>query len=261
MSILKRAAPEIMSSFGSGDIVELGSGANDKIRLLFDSVPESGFRHLRYIPVDVSETALREASEDLISTYPDLEVLGIVADFTRHLEAIPSDLPRLFIFFGSTIGNFDEEMRTKFLQLLSDTMSPGDRFIIGFDMLKPKDTLEAAYNDSRGITSEFNKNVLHVLNRELDADFNQSHFDHVAFFNEEKKRVEMHLQAKRDMSVNVDALLMEVRLEKGETIHTEICGKFSKEGVEQIVHAAGLKVHRWFSDSRKWFSLVELSKE
>lgn len=261
MAILKSAAPEIMKSFDGGDVVELGSGTNDKIRLLLDSVAPSNLPSLRYIPVDVSETAMNAASEELANIYPGLKVIGIVADFTVHLEAVPADRTKLFILFGSTIGNFDEEMRMKFLRLVADTMNSGDRFIVGFDMIKSKETLESAYNDSRGVTSEFNKNVLNVLNRELNADFRQSHFDHVAFFNENKERVEMHLRAKRRMSVNIDDLNLKVRLEKGETIHTEICGKFSKKVIKDIAHETGLNIKRWFSDSKEWFSLVEFAKE
>ncbi|GBD97401.1 MAG TPA: L-histidine N(alpha)-methyltransferase [Nitrospirae bacterium] len=260
ISILRYAAPEIMGPFESGDIVELGSGANKKIRMLLDSAGASRLQYLRYVPVDVSKTALIAASEELVELYPGLSVLGIVADFTLHLDAIPGDRPRMFIFFGSTIGNFDEESRMRFLRHVADTMNPGDRFIAGFDMLKPKEALESAYNDSRGITSEFNKNVLHVLNRELNADFRQSHFDHMAFFNEEKGRVEMHLRANREISVRIGALDLDVSLEKGETIHTEVCAKFSEEDVEQIVSKAGLYIEQWFFDSRKWFSIVELAK-
>jgi L-histidine N-alpha-methyltransferase len=195
----------------------------------------------------------------LLGIYPDLEVLGIVADFTMHLENIPNDRPRLIIFLGSTIGNFDNKSRGAFLRHVAVTMNEGDRFLVGFDMMKPKKTLEAAYNDSSGVTSKFNKNVLNVLNRELNADFDPSHFEHVAFFNDEKERIEMHLQAKRRLEVNIDELGLVVQLDKDETIHTEICNKFSKSSVRNIVDEAGLRIKQWFSDSRQWFSLAELT--
>ena len=159
---------------------------------------------------------------------------------------------------GSTIGNFDESARSKFLQLVADTMKPGDGFLVGFDMLKPRKTLETAYNDSLGITSKFNKNVLHVINRELNADFDPSSFNHVAFFNEKKERVEMHLQAKHRVEINIDELGLTVELDKDETIHTEVCSKFSKSGVEHMVDKAGLQVEQWFSDPKEWFSLAKL---
>lgn len=258
MSILKHGAPDIMSSFQNGDLVELGSGANWKIRMLLDAADESKLPTLRYVPVDVSETTLIAASEELLEIYPELEVLGIVADFTRHMDVIPHDRPKLIVFFGSTIGNFNEEESITFLRRVSNSMKPGDRFLMGLDMLKPKKTLEEAYNDSQGITSEFNKNVLSVLNRELNANFNLSYFDHIAFFDEEKEQVEMHLRANRNVLVEISDLELIVELEKGETIHTEICRKFSRASAEQMVCEAGLIITQWFSDAKEWFSLAEL---
>jgi L-histidine N-alpha-methyltransferase len=258
MNILERAAPHIMGSFKWGDIVELGSGANLKIRMLLDAADESDLSHYRYVPVDVSETALIEASEELLGIYPELEVLGIVADFTIHMDVIPSDRPRFILFLGSTIGNFDERTRSKFLRHVARSMKHADKLLIGFDMLKSRNTLEAAYNDSRGVTSAFNKNVLHVLNRELRADFDPSHFDHVAFFNEDKERVEMHLQANRRVEVQISELGLEIELDKDETIHTEICNKFSREGVERLVSEAGFYINKMYFDSKGWFSLAEL---
>ncbi len=258
MSILDSVASEIMAPFGEGDIVELGSGANRKIRVLLDAVGPERISSFRYVPVDVSEAALIASSKELLELYPDLEVLGIIADFTVHLKDLPSDRPRMIIFLGSTIGNFHERERKKFLSLVAETMTPDDRFLIGFDMIKQKKTLEAAYNDSQGLTSAFNKNVLHVLNRELKADFNPTEFKHVAFFNEEMERVEMHLQAKEDMEIRVKDLDLTIELEKDETIHTEICAKFSREGIKRMAADLGLEIRRWFFDEKAWFSLAEL---
>jgi L-histidine N-alpha-methyltransferase len=258
ISILKHAAPKMMHSFARGDIVELGSGANRKIRIFLDSAGKDRLPLLRYIPVDVSESALKEASEELHNIYPDLAVLGIIADFTLHMDAIPCDNPRMIMFLGSTIGNFDEKMQKHFLRLVAGSMNPDDRFVIGFDMIKPKETMEAAYNDSRGITSKFNKNVLHVLNRELNANFKPSHFDHVAFFNDDKERVEMHLRVNRETVVTINDLDLEIRLDKNETIHTENSCKFSKSRVKKMVSEAGLTINEWYFDSKKWFSLAEL---
>ena len=259
MSILKLSAPVIMKSFNRGDIVELGSGANWKIRMLLDAAGPSKLSDLRYIPVDVSESALTEASEELLKLYPGLQVLGIVADFTMHLEAVPCDRKRLIFFLGSTIGNFNEEMREKFLKLVTDTMNDGDSFLVGFDMLKPKETIEAAYNDARGVTSDFNKNILRVINRELNADFKPSHFDHVAFFNNDRDRIEMHLRANRNTVVNIDDLELELKIVKDETIHTENSCKFSRDGVKNLVKKSGLDIKNWYTDEKGWFSLTELS--
>jgi L-histidine N-alpha-methyltransferase len=261
MSILRRVAPEIMRSFPCGDIVELGSGSNLKIRMLLDAAGASSLSALRYVPVDVSESALLEASGELLDLYPELTILGIIADFTRHVEVIPNDRPRLMFFFGSTIGNFTERACNEFLNSIAESMKPEDRFLVGLDMLKPRRTLEVAYNDSLGITSRFNKNVLTVINRELHANFNQSHFDHQAFFNEEMGRIEMHLRANREISVEIEALGLMVELDEGETIHTEICRKFSRDSAEKIAHASGLVVTRWFSDPKEWFALVEMRKK
>jgi len=259
MSILKLSAPIIMKSFDRGDIVELGSGANGKIRMLLDAAGPSRLSDLRYIPVDVSESALTEASEELLKLYPGLQILGIVADFSMHLETVPCDRKRLIFFLGSTIGNFDEKMREEFLKLVAATMNDRDSFLVGFDMLKPKATIEAAYNDARGVTSKFNKNILRVINRELNADFQTSHFDHVAFFNKDRDRIEMHLRANRNTVVNIEDLELELKIEKDETIHTENSCKFSREGVKELVKKSGMEIKNWYSDEKGWFSLTELS--
>jgi len=257
MSILKLSAPIIMKSFDRGDIVELGSGANGKIRMLLDAAGPSKLSGLRYIPVDVSETALTEASEELLKIYPGLKVLGIVADFTMHMDAVPCEQRKLILFLGSTIGNFDEKKRQDFLKLVAGTMNNNDIFLVGFDMLKPEATLEAAYDDKRGVTSEFNKNILRVINRELGADFKPSHFDHVALFNKDRERIEMHLRANRNTTVHIDDLELELDIDKDETIHTENSCKFSREGVKVLARKSGLDIKNWYTDGKGWFSLVE----
>lgn len=256
MSIVRDAAPSIMLNFPEGDIVEFGSGANHKIRMLLDAADHTCMSAYRYVPVDVSEAALTRASEELIKIHPQLRVFGIITDFTRHLEVIPNEHPRLLVFFGSTIGNFHEEKCGSFLRSVAYSMKPEDLFLVGIDMLKPKGMLEAAYNDSAGITSKFNKNVLNVLNRELNACFNETDFDHLAFFNDQMKRMEMHLRANRDISVFIGELGLTVELERGETIHTEVCRKFSRECVERLALDSGLIISQWYSDPREWFSLV-----
>jgi len=260
LSILKNAAPSIMHSFPDGDIVELGAGANWKIRTLLDIIPKNKLSNMRYIPVDVSESALEASSEELLRLYPGLNLLGIVADFTRHMEMIPNDRDKLFVFFGSTIGNFKEDERDLFLKSVAGSMGEGDRFLLGIDMLKPRDILERAYNDSSGVTAEFNKNVLNVLNRELEADFDLDHFDHRAVFNAEKEQIEMYLQANVDVAAEIASLGLTVKLGEGERILTEVCRKFTKGSVDQMAFNAGLNVTRWFSDPKGWFSLVEMEK-
>lgn len=258
LSILEEKSAVIMEPFESVDLVELGSGANWKICKLIDAAKEPHGKNMRYVPVDVSESALVAASVDLINKYQKLKILGIIADFTRHMNVIPHDFSRLIIFFGSSIGNFSEEESQIFLRTVANSMRHGDRFLIGLDMVKQKTVLEKAYNDSQGVTSEFNRNVLQVINRELNANFNTSLFDHLAFYNEEKEQVEMHLRANQSTSVEIKDLNLSVPIEEGETIHTEICRKFSKESAIKMFSEAGLAVEQWFTDPKGWFSLMEL---
>lgn len=259
LSILEENAGKIMESFDCGDLVEMGSGANWKICRLIDAASKQGAK-VRYIPVDVSKSALVAASEDLICKYPRLKVLGIVADFTCHMDRIPKDRSKLIILFGSTIGNFDEGEAHRLLRSVASSMNPDDRFLIGLDMIKQKEVLERAYNDSRGVTSEFNKNALFVVNRELNANFDPDLFDHLAFFNEKKEQIEMHLLAKKEISVEVEDLDLSVTFEEGETVHTEISRKFSEKSATRMFYGAGLAVERWFFDPRGRFSLVKLSR-
>jgi L-histidine N-alpha-methyltransferase len=261
LSILQEKSEAIMGPFENGDLVELGSGANWKISKLIDAANDPQGAHIRYVPVDVSESALVAASEDLINKYAKLRVLGIVADFTRHMDVIPGDFSRLIILFGSTIGNLSEVESQQFLQNVANSMKTGDRFLIGLDMIKPKNILEAAYNDAQGVTSEFNKNVLQMINRELHANFDPAVFEHLAFYNEEKEQVELHLQVNQKTTVEIKDLDLAVEFEKGETIHTEICRKFSEESAQKMFSTAGLAVERWFNDPKGFFSLVELVRD
>lgn len=260
VSILEEKGGDIMAPFREGDLVEMGSGANRKVRRLLDAAGRPRRERMRYVPVDVSETALIEALRGLVERYPELRCLGIVADFTRQVRLLPSDRPKLLVLFGSTIGNFDEDECLRFLRDVGDAIDGEDRFLIGLDMVKPRETLEAAYNDDQGVTEAFNKNILRVVNRSLGANFDSSAFEHVAFFNEERSRVEMHLRSERRQTVEIEELDLAVELDRGETIHTEISRKFSRENASRMFAEAGLTAERWFSDARGWFSLVELRR-
>ncbi|HMK36175.1 MAG TPA: L-histidine N(alpha)-methyltransferase [Desulfomonilaceae bacterium] len=258
MFLLERFASVFTHGFENGDLVELGSGANRKIRLLLDSLNFRRRSTIRYVPVDVSEQAILRASDELVRLYPELSVMPLVADFTRDLHRIPSGRTRLILLFGSTIGNLDEIDTKKFLDSLANCLACGDRFLVGLDMIKPVELLEAAYNDSRGITEQFNKNVLLVLNAQLSSDFDPADFDHVAFYNSDKERVEMHVRARRKIDVIFDAMELTVSLREGETIRTEICRKFTRPGVERMVSNSGLAVSGWYSDPNEWFSIAEI---
>ena len=257
LRLLSTHAKDIVRGLHQGDLVELGAGANWKIRTLLDALAPSRRADLRYVPVDVCGPALKESAAQLTREYPEVSVNGIVADFTRDLHRLQSNRPKVVLFFGSTIGNLDDEEAASFLQDVAAMLNPGDRFLLGLDMVKEVEILEAAYNDSRNVTAEFNKNMLLVINRELHATFNPASFDHAAFFDERQERVEMHLRARRDMCVDVKALRISVVLKKGETIRTEICRKFHRDGAEEMIHDAGMKVSRWYSDPNGWFSLLE----
>jgi len=260
LSILKSSAAHIVRNIREADIVELGSGSNLKIRTLLDACFRSRQADIRYVPVDLSESQLMESSVELLNFYPELKIVGIVADFTKHIEKIPTGRERLFVFFGSTIGNFGDEASIDLLKRVAGIMGRGNRFLLGIDMIKPAEIIERAYNDSMGVTAVFNKNILNVVNRELNADFDASHFDHVAFYNADKEQVEMYLRASRSISVEINGLGMQVSMKKDETIHTEICRKFSRESAEAMAEEAGLRIDRWYSDPQGWFSLVELSR-
>jgi L-histidine N-alpha-methyltransferase len=257
LGLLSIHAKDIVRGLRQGDLVELGAGANWKIRILLDALGQWRKADVRYVPVDVCGPALLESAAQLTTVYPEVRVNGIVADFTRDLHRLQSDRPKLVLFFGSTIGNLEEGEALSFLQDVAAILNPGDRFLLGLDMVKPVEILEAAYNDSQNVTAEFNKNILLVINRELRATFYPASFDHAAFFNAKQERVEMHLRARRDLCVEVKASGISVVLKKGETIRTEICRKFRRDGAEKMICDAGMEVSRWYSDRKGWFSLLE----
>jgi L-histidine Nalpha-methyltransferase len=261
LRLLSTHAEDIVRGLRQGDLVELGAGANRKIRTLLDALGPQRRADVRYVPVDVCGPALLESAAQLTAVYPEVRVNGIVADFTRDLHRLQSDRPKLVLFFGSTIGNLDEGETLSFLQAVAAMLNPGDRFLLGLDMVKPVEIIETAYNDSRNVTAEFNKNILLVVNREFQADFDPDAFDHVAFFNSAEERVEMHLRAARDVRVEVKAIAASFALSKGETIRTEICRKFSRHGAEKMIRDAGMAVSRWYSDPKGWFSLLEAVRD
>ena len=261
LAILAANAPDIMAFFyeGFGDLVELGSGSSRKIKILLDAGDGFGLYPVRYVPVDISESALYEASRELLYTYHDLDIFGVIANFTRRLDFLPPGR-KLITFLGSTIGNFSSLERIAFLRAVAQVMKPEDRFLLGLDMIKSPDLLEAAYNDSQGVTAEFNKNILRNLNRSLNADFNIADFEHQAVFVKEKEQVEMHLRATRETSARIAYLDLTVLCRNGETIHTEICKKFSRAQAHRDFQRAGLAALKWFTDPQGWFSLVMLKK-
>ena len=257
-SILTRIAPELMSNLKETDIIELGSGDCSKISILLDSIPPENIKNINYIPVDISQSALQDSAQNLIKTFPDLSIKGLVADFINQLDLIPANNKRMYFFLGSTLGNFTETVANQFLQNLSSNMNSGDSFLLGIDLLKSVHILNEAYNDNQGITSEFNKNILNVVNDVIDSDFNINDFEHKAFFNEQKSRIEMHLIAKKDIIIGTP--YSNIFFKKGENIHTENSYKYSFHRIKRIEQTTDLKINQIYTDKNNWFAVILFQK-
>jgi L-histidine Nalpha-methyltransferase len=255
-AILKETAEELATLTNAVEIVELGSGTAAKTRVLLDALHATGTL-ARYVPVDVTETVVRDCAEELTGEYPGLRVHGVIGDFERHLAHVPAAVgPRIVAFLGGTIGNFPPGSRRRVLREIAGLLGPGDHLLMGTDLVKDPEVLEAAYDDAAGVTAEFNRNVLRVLNRELDADFDPEDFDHVALFDREHEWIEMRLRARREHTTLVRALDLPVRFRAGEELRTEISAKFTPERLESDLAAAGLELVRWLTDPDELFALT-----
>ncbi|WP_030844269.1 L-histidine N(alpha)-methyltransferase [Streptomyces sp. NRRL F-4474] len=249
--ILLERAREIASESGARTLVELGSGSSEKTRHLIEAMPALD----TYVPVDVSESALRGAATALLADHPGLRVHALLADFTSALHLPDSPGPRLVVFLGGTIGNLLPPERAVFLASVRAMLSPGDALLMGTDLVKDEAVLVTAYDDARGVTAEFNKNVLAVINRELDADFHTADFEHVAVWNREQEWIEMRLRARSELTVKVRALDLVVPFAEGEEILTEVSAKFRQEGVRGELAAAGLELTQWWTDAAGRFAV------
>jgi L-histidine N-alpha-methyltransferase len=259
-SILSERAGAIMAS-GPETLIELGSGTSDKTRLLLDAGERTG-RLRRFVPFDVSEDTLVLAAEALARRYPALSIHAVVGDFDRHLGAIAGigrAGHRLVAFLGGTIGNFPPEPRARFLTLLSAALAPGDQLLLGTDLVKDPRRLVSAYDDRAGVTAEFNRNVLAVIDRELRADFDPDAFDHVAVWDADHEWIEMRLRAQRAHTDRVAAIPLDVRFAAGEELRTEISAKFRRRGVEAELAASGFTLVAWWTDQAGDFA-VSLSR-
>ncbi len=241
-------------------IIELGSGDGSKMMLVLNQIPRDQLKNFVYYPVDISHNALRGAVSELNQHFPDLQAQGILADFSRQLHLLPAEGIRIFCFFGSTIGNLDPDEARDFMIKLGAVMKHGDHLLLGMDMVKNPDVLENAYNDKQGVTARFNKNILQVVNGLVKTDFDPSMFLHKAFYNAEKQRVEMHLQARKDMLIKCGVNGNRIAISEGETIHTENSCKFSREQIEDLGKAGGMRVNEIFTDSKNWFGVVHFDK-
>ena len=245
---------------GADTIIELGSGTSEKTRLLLDAFTDR--RQLRrFVPFDVSEPTVRKAVAALAEEYPDVEIHGIVGDFDHHLPLLPAGGRRLLAFLGSTIGNFPPKPRAEFLAALSAHMETGDSLLLGTDLVKHPARLVAAYDDPGGLTAEFNRNVLHVINRELDGNFKVERFSHVARFDEEEECVDICLRSVADQRVAVRALDVDVAFAAEEGMRTEISAKFRRGRLEDELAEAGLALARWWTDEAGDFAVSLSFKE
>ncbi len=253
-AILDRIAGPLLAELRPTDIVELGSGSGRKTRTLLRA-GLAARETLRYLPLDVDEGMLRRSAAALLAELPALTVRGLVGDFER-LGRIPLGDRRLFLFLGSTIGNLEDAPAIALLASLRREMRPGDSLLVGFDLVKDEAVLHAAYDDAAGVTAEFNRNVLAVINRELDAAFVPGEWEHVARWNRDEARIEMHLAAPRAAEVTIGKLDLTVSFAAGETIHTESSRKFTRPRAEALFLAAGLAPERWELDPTGGFALA-----
>jgi L-histidine Nalpha-methyltransferase len=253
-AILEARAREIVDTAGTSMLIELGSGSAAKTRCLFEAMRDADALEA-YVPVDISEEITRDTATRLSNEYEGLRVHGVVCDYETHLERIPREPGGLIAFLGGTIGNFHPPVRRSFLARIASLMYPEDRFLLGTDLVKDRGRLEAAYNDSVGVTAEFNRNVLYVLNRELGADFDPGAFAHRAFWDEVNSWIDVRLRSLADQTVTIPAIDMRVAFAEREEMRTEISAKFTRRQLEAIYGEVGLELVAWWTDPEDLFAL------
>jgi L-histidine Nalpha-methyltransferase len=252
--ILRARSADIASVTGADTLVELGSGTSEKTRTLLQALDDGGTLR-RFVPFDVDASMLSAAATAIQREYPDIEIAAVCGDFEEHLSEIPDGGRRLFVFLGSTIGNLTADPRAEFLAALAAVMRPGDSLLLGTDLVKDTGRLVAAYDDAAGVTAQFNRNVLAVINRELDADFDVDAYRHVARWNADDERMEMWLRAESAQRVRIAALDLTVEFAAGEEILTEVSCKFRADAVADELARAGLRPTRWWTDNAGDFGL------
>jgi L-histidine N-alpha-methyltransferase len=252
--LLETEIPSIVQMLRPRSLVELGAGSASKTRIILDAMVDSQSK-ATYVPVDVSSNFLEESASRLRSIYPSLEVITAITDFSRDLTLPAVQSPTLFAFLGSTIGNFDDDAAVAILSSVASQMCAEDRFLLGADLRKDIETIEAAYNDRAGVTAEFNLNVLRVLNRELGADFDISAFRHRAFYDRDLHRIEMHLDSTRSQIVSI-AGIGEIPIAEGESIRTELSYKYDRHSIGVLFSRAGLCLEEWITGEIADFALA-----
>lgn len=255
-AILQRHAHELVALAGADlTLVEFGSGSSVKTRLLMEALLARQ-SHLHYLPIDISRDFLRHSAQELLAAYPGLSITAIAGEYNDALDALPpSDGPRLFLFLGSNIGNFEREEAVAFLKRIRSRMQPEDRLLVGVDLVKDHATLEAAYNDAAGVTAAFNKNLLERCNRELEADFDLNQFDHHAPFLHAESRIEMRLISRCDQTVTLGATGERFDFRAGEILRTEYSHKYTLNDVYALCYQAGLETMACRQDEKGWFNV------
>ena len=257
--LLKTVATDVIARTCAEELVELGSGAATKTRVLLDAMARA--KRLRfYVPFDVSEGIVRRVAHELVEEYEGLQVHGVVGDFLTHLEHIPQGGRRLVVFLGGTIGNLSPDAAPAFLKSVVDEMDEGDFFLLGVQLITDVERLEAAYNDSAGLSAAFNKNILSVLKVVIGAEFNPDNFDHVARFNHDEQQIEMHLRSVCRQVIPIPELELTLRLEEGEEILTEISRKYTHHHVESLLTGAGFTPMAWYTDPAELHGLALAQK-
>jgi L-histidine Nalpha-methyltransferase len=256
-AILETSANEIVALTGACELIELGSGSSSKTHTLLSAYSQLD-APLHYYPIDVSAGILRSTALDLLERYPDLNVCGLAGTYEQALVQLPPRKieNRMLIFLGSTMGNLEDPARDRFLDRVQNALQPGEFFLLGVDLQKPIATLEAAYNDSQGVTAAFNLNMLRHLNHRFDGNFDLDRFEHVAFFNTAASRIEMHLKSLVTQTVKLAALDLELTFQADELIHTEISRKFSLPALSETLEAHALQPIEIWTDPQSWFGLI-----
>ncbi len=253
--ILQTYSDEIVAAAGADTLVELGSGTSEKSRVLLDAMAKAGVLK-RYVPFDVSDEMLRLAAGEISDDYPGVEIGGVVGDFDRHIPLAPIDGTGMIAFLGSTIGNFPPASRTKFIADVASALNEGGTFLLGTDLVKEPARLWAAYNDAEGVTDKFNLNLLTMMNRELNADFDLDHFEHAADWDAENEWIDIRIRSTKAQQVRIDDLDLVVDFAEGEELHTEISAKFHLDGVAAELAEAGLSVVQQWTDSNGDFGMT-----
>jgi dimethylhistidine N-methyltransferase len=255
-TIFQQYAGEILEQAGSNlTLVELGAGSASKTRVLVEALARRQLR-VGFYPVDVSSSALKQAVSTLNGHIRNLHVHPIVADYSHRVPVLKTPGRKLVLFIGSTIGNFEPDEAVRFLTSIRSSLEPGDALLLGFDMVKDAALLHAAYNDAQGITADFNKNMLARINRELGGEFDLAMFKHVAFWNPQMFRIEMHLESLSDQRVWIRDLGLAFNFLSGERIHTENSYKFTPSSIASLLHQSGFRLEKTWTDSQGWFSTV-----